>query len=363
MFSSRSSRHLALPAAIVVTLLVAACSNGTATPAPSASSTPSSSAPSTGVAPSPSTPDESIAPTKLVVGLGYIPSVQFAQFYLAQQKGYYTEAGLDVEFQNSVNSNLIPLVGQGAIDIGIGDGTDVIPAVSNGIPIEYVATIYGKFPNVVFAKASSGIKTAADLKGKKIGVPGKYGSGWIMLQALLASAKLTTDDVDIVEYPDFTQEIAVEQGAVDAATGFANNEPIQLERTGTPTFVLHVDDVTPLPGPGLIGSFDTVNNKHDAVAGFVRATLRAMEDVIADPSKGVDAAIAVEPTLGQDRDLQTAILDATIKAWEGSGGNDNLGVIDRNSWQKSIDFMTSLGLVPNPVTIDEVVVEDFVTAS
>ena len=184
-----------------------------------------------------------------------------------------------------------------------------------------------------------------------------------MLQALLASVKLKTGDVTIVEYPDFGQGAAVAQGAVDAATGFVNNEPIQLERSGTPTFVLHVDDVTPLPGPGLIGSFDTVNNKHDAVAGFVRATLRAMEDVIADPSKGVDAAIAVEPTLGQDRDLQTAILDATIKAWEGSGGNDNLGVIDRNSWQKSIDFMTSLGLVPNPVTIDDVVVEDFVTAS
>ena len=73
-----------------------------------------------------------------------------------------------------------------------------------------------------------------------------------MLQALLGSAGLTTDDVEIVEYPDFTQAAAVEQGAVDAATGFANNEPVQLE--------LHGDDgrrparsttITPLPGPGL----------------------------------------------------------------------------------------------------------------
>ena len=101
------------------------------------------------------------------------------------------EAGLDVEFQNKIDPDLITLVGQGAIDVGIGDGTSVIPAVSQGIPVQYVATIYGKFPNVVFAKASSGIKTAADLKGKKIGTPGRYGSGWIMLQALLGSAGLT----------------------------------------------------------------------------------------------------------------------------------------------------------------------------
>ena len=130
------------------------------------------------------------------------------------------------------------------------DGTSVIPAVSQGIPIRYVATIYGQFPSIVFGKASSGITSAADLEGKKLGIPGRYGSSWIMLQALLDSVGLTPDDLEIVEYPDFGQGAAVAQGAVDAATGFANNEPVQLELTGTEAFVLHVDDVTPLPGPG-----------------------------------------------------------------------------------------------------------------
>ena len=168
----------------------------------------------------------------LTVGLGYIPSVQFAQFYLADQAGYYRDAGLTVDLQNKRDPDLITLLGQGAIDIGNGDGTSVIPAVSQGIPIVYTATIYGQFPSVVLAKADSGITTAADLKGKKIGIPGKYGSSWIMLQALLGSASLTTDDVTIVEYPDYGQAAALQQGAVDAATGFANNEPIQLRKAG-----------------------------------------------------------------------------------------------------------------------------------
>ena len=64
---------------------------------------------------------------------------------------------------------------------------------------------------VVFAKASSGITTAGDLEGKKIGIPGRYGSSWIMLQALLDSAGLTAEDVEIVEYPDFGQGVAVPQ--------------------------------------------------------------------------------------------------------------------------------------------------------
>ena len=224
------------------------------------------------------------APVKLVVGLGYIPNVQFAPFYLAQTDGSYEAAGLQVEFQNKIDPDLVTLVGQGAIDVGITDGTSVIPAVSQAIPVQYVATIYGKFPSIVFAKTSSGIKTAADLKGKKLGIPGRYGSSWIMLQALLASANLTPDDLTIVEYPDFGQGAAVAAGAVDAATGFANNEPVVLGLTGEPVTVLHVDDITPLPGPGLISSTKTLETKHDAIARFVAVTLDAMARIKAEPA-------------------------------------------------------------------------------
>ena len=255
--SSTYSRSLVALLTLVV-LVVSACGTGGSSAAPTSSAAGGSAGPSGAEA--------SVTPTKLVVGLGYIPSVQFAQFYLAQQKGYYAEAGLTIEFQNKIDADLIPLVGKGTIDIGIGDGTSVIPAASNAIPVQYVATIYGKFPNVVFAKASSGIKTAADLKGKKIGTPGRYGSGWIMLQALLGSAGLSTDDVQIVEYPDFTQRAAVEQGAVDAATGFANNEPVQLELDGQKASILTIDAITPLPGPGLVVGKSTLDTKHDAVS-------------------------------------------------------------------------------------------------
>jgi NitT/TauT family transport system substrate-binding protein len=305
----------------------------------------------------------SVAPTKLVVGLGYIPSVQFAQFYLAQQKGYYAEAGLTVEFQNKIDPDLITLVGQGAIDVGIGDGTSVIPAASNGIPIEYIATIYGKFPNVVFAKATSGITKAADLKGKKIGVPGRYGSGWIMLQALLGSAGLKTEDVQIIEFPDFTQRAAVEQGAVDAATGFSNNEPVQMALNGSKPVVLTIDAITPLPGPGLVAATKTIDAKHDAIAAFVAATLQAMTEIKADPAVGLDAAIKAVPELASQRAAQAAVLAATIATWSGRVQDDRgLGAIDRDGWAASITYLGTLGLLKGEVSTDKVVREDLLPA-
>ena len=343
---------------LVLAMIVAACSgtNVSSSVAPTGAVSPIP-APSTAPSASPSTGSASGGPTThLTVGLGYIPSVQFAQFYLAQQAGYYAEAGLDVEFQNKIDPDLITLVGQGALDLGIGDGTSVMPAVSNGIPIKYIATIYGQFPNILFAKASSGIKSAADLKGKKIGTPGRYGSGWIFLQALLGTANLTVDDVQIVEYPDFTQRAAVEQGAVAAATGFSNNEPVQMELAGTTTTVLHIDDAVPLPGPGLIAWTKTLEEKHDAIAGFVAATLRAMNEIKAKPSVGLDAAIKAVPELASDKTGQAAVLAATIDSWSGPAQQQHgLGAIDTAGWQTSITFLDKLKLLAKPVTTEDLV--------
>jgi NitT/TauT family transport system substrate-binding protein len=339
-------RALALPLALAATIALAAAACG-----PRAN-------PSTCVVPSGATGCGGAPTTSLTVGLGYIPSVQFAPFYLAQQRGWYAEAGLSVTFENKIDPDLVTLVGQGAIDVGVADGTSVIPAVSQDIPIKYVATIYATYPSIVFAKTSSGITSAADLAGRKIGIPGKYGSSWVMLQALLGSVQLTPDDVVIVEYPDFGQGVAVQAGAVDAATGFANNEPVQLERSGEQATVLHVDRIVALPGPGLISGNDTLESKGAAVEAFVAQTLRAMDAITADPKVGLDAAITAVPELAADRDLQADILEATIRTWHDPTGSMPFGWIDRAGWDASIQYLAGLGMVADPVTVDDVVRDD-----
>ena len=337
---------------IALVALVAACGPAASTSVPSGSP---SGAPTTGSSAG-SSAEPSQPPVALTVGLGFIPSVQFAQFYRADQAGYYAEAGLDVTFQNKIDPDLITLVGQGAVDIGLADGTSVIPAVSNGIPIKYVATIYGRFPSVVFAKASSGIADAKDLEGRKLGIPGRFGSSWIMLQALLASANLTPDDLEIVEYPDFGQGAAVAQGAVDAATGFTNNEPVQLELTGEEVNVLRVDEITPLPGNGLIAGSAALDEKADAISAFIAATLRAMEEIADTPEVGLEAALTAVPDLAASRDTQAAILDATIEVWRGPVQEARgLGAIEPADWEASVDYLTTLDLVPNPVTVDDLI--------
>jgi NitT/TauT family transport system substrate-binding protein len=295
----------------------------------------------------------------LTVGLGYVPSVQFAQFYLADEAGYYVDAGLDVTFQNKVDPDLITLVAQGALDIGMGDGTSLIPAVSQGIPVVYAATVYGRFPNVVFARAESGIDEAADLAGRRVGIPGRFGSSWIMLQAQLASVGLTPDDVEIVTYSDFGQGVAVAEGQVDAATGYVANDPVQLERDGVDVVTLRIDGAAPLPGPGLVVGKGTLETKREALRAFVAATFRAMDEIISDPQRGLDATFARVPELAADPETQRAILEATIESWQSDYTREHgLGAIDDAAWASAIETMASL---PEPLVFSEVHVDDLVT--
>ena len=303
--------------------------------------------------------EDEVSPTELTVGLGFIPSVQFAQFYLADEAGYYEEAGLEVAFQNRIDPELVTLLAQGAVDIGISDGTSLIPAVSQGIPVVYGATIYARDPNVVFSLADAGIESVEDLAGKRIGIPGRYGSSWVALQALLGTAGLTPADVEIVTYPDFGQSVAVAQGQVDAATGFVTNEPVQLGIQGLDVNVLHVHDVARLPGPGLVIGRDTLETKGEALRAFTAATVQAMEDIAADPQVGLEAAFARVPELASDPETQLAILEATVASWSSDYTAENgMGSVDREAWQSGIDIMASL---PDSVVAPSLGVEDLVT--
>jgi NitT/TauT family transport system substrate-binding protein len=340
----RPAQQRAAGALLAAAALVAAACSGATTPQVGTGTTTGASGPS----PTPA------VPVKLVVGLGYIPNVQFAQFYLADQAGYYRDAGLQVEFQNTIDPELVTLVGQGAVDVGISDGTSVIPAVSQGIPIRYVFSVFAEFPNVIFSRASSGIAYPQDLRGRKLGIPGKFGSSWIQLEALLAGAGLTTADLQLVLFPDFGQLAALEKGAVDAATGYANNEPVRLELSGEKASVLALPPASQLPGPGLIvSSAALAGPKLDALRAFVTATQHAMRDIAADPQKGVDAAVARIPELAPDRPAQLAVLQATVALWESDYTRANgLGAVDPGLWDRSIAFMAGLPdkLLAKPVT-------------
>ena len=288
--------------------------------------------------------------------LGFRPDVQFAPFYVAQQEGFYADAGLEVTIEHRQAPDVQRLVADGQAEFGVADATDVMIARTQGIPIRYVSTLYQRFPVALIGEAATMPDDPAGLAGMRIGTPGPFGSSWHALVALLDAGGLTPEDVGVREYPQFDQVDGLSNGDVDLITGFRNNEPLQLEARGMDVGLMTVDDVAPLPGPGTIVGDELLAADPELVRAFVEATAAAQAAVIDDPDLGFAAAEAEVPEIAEAPDVARAVLDATIELWEGDGfGN---GAIDEELWATGYETMVRLDFIDGSVPVEEMIVTD-----
>ena len=283
--------------------------------------------------------------------LGYRPDVQFAPFYVAQQEGYYADAGLEVTIEHRQAPDVQRLVGAGDAEFGVADATDVMIARTQGIPIRYVSTLYRSFPVALIGPADVVPDDPSGLAGLSIGTPGRFGSSWHALLALLEAGGLTEADVEIREYPQFNQVDGLTNGDVDLITGFRNNDALRLEERLGDVGLLGVDEVAPLPGPGMITGDALLAEDPELVRAFVEATALAQAAVIEDPELGFAAAEAAVPTISEEPEVANAVLIATAALWAGDGFQQ--GSIDATLWETGYETMLRLGFIDGSVPVEE----------
>ena len=279
--------------------------------------------------------------SNISIGLGYIPDIQFAPFYVAQSKGYYRDAGLNVTFHHGIVNDLIGAMVLGKDNYVFASGDEVLVARSKNLKVIDVSTIFQKYPVSLIVPANSPIKTLADLKGHTIGEPGPYGATHIGLLALLYQAHLTLNDVHS-QAIGFTQVAALLGHRVDAVMGYSNNEPLQLRKQGFAVRTFDVSDYQPLVSNGIITTEDTYHNQPQQVQKFVTATLKGLQYVIANPADAVQ--ISASYVSGMDTAKAMSVLQATIPIWQGSG---KLGYNDSTAWQAMEQFLVAQNIIPS----------------
>jgi len=295
---------------------------------------------STGTAPSSTSATSSL--TKVSIGLGYIPDIQFAPFYVAQSKGYYKAAGLDVTFHHGIVNDLIGSMVLGHDNFVFASGDEALVARSKGLKVVDVSTIFQKYPVSLIVPANSPIHTLADLKGHSIGEPGPFGSTYVGLLALLYQAHLTPNDVHIQSI-GFTQVAALIGHHVDAVVGYSNNEPLQLKKQGFDVRTFAVSDYQPLISNGIVTTENTLHNQPQQVQNFVQATLRGLKYVIGNPADAVQISKSYVP--GLDSGRASAVLQATIPLWQST--NSQLGYNDGATWQSMERFLVAQNIIPS----------------
>lgn len=294
--------------------------------------------------------------THIRLPMGFIPNVQYAPFYAAVDQGYYREAGIELEFDYSTETDGMTLVGANELQFALVSGEQVLLARAQDLPVVYVMGWWQDYPVGVVAKAEEGIKTPDDLAGKRVGLPGTFGASYVGLRALLSAADLEESDISL-DSIGFNQVEALVADQEDAVVIYVNNEPIQLRAQGYEVDVIRVADYMQLASNGLITNETTIAENPDLVRGMVEATLRGVRYSIENPDEAFEISKKFVENLDQaNQEIQMRVLEASIEFWKA----EQVGHSDPAAWKNMQNVLLEMGLLSQPVDLEAAYTNEFI---
>jgi NitT/TauT family transport system substrate-binding protein len=294
--------------------------------------------------------------TKIRLPMGFIPNVQFAPYYVGVDQGYFQEAGIEIEFDYSYETDGIALVGANNLQFSIASAEQILLARAQGLPVVYVMSWWQGYPVGVVAKTEQGIKTPQDLAGKRVGIPGTFGASYVGLRALLTVAGLNESDITL-DSIGFNAVEAIATDQVQASVIYVNNEPIQLQAKGYDVDVIRVNDYVQLSSNGLVTNETTMAENPELVRSMVRAILRSIEFTLHNPDETYEICMKYVENLAQaDQEVQKAVLGASIEFWR----NDPLGYSDPIAWENMQEVLLEMNLLTQPQDLEKAFTNEFI---
>jgi NitT/TauT family transport system substrate-binding protein len=293
--------------------------------------------------------------TKVRLPVGYIPNVQFAPLYVAIERGFFYDEGLDVDIDYSMESDNVQLVAAGQLQFAMVSGEQVLLGRAKGLPVVFVAAWYDRFPVGISSLQGSGIRTPADLKGKRIGIPGLFGASYIGARALLSAGGLTEQDVTL-DAIGFNQVEALVAEREDAIVVYAANEPVQLAAQGKPVDTLLVSDVMQLVSNGLMTSEKVIQEDPELVRKMVRAMIKGILFSAGDPDDAYQVSLKYVDNLDQaDPVVQKQVLAESIKLWQ----LVNPGYTEPLAWENMQKMLLDMSLLQEPIDLSKAYTNEY----
>ncbi|MDD2522740.1 MAG: ABC transporter substrate-binding protein [Anaerolineaceae bacterium] len=293
---------------------------------------------------------------KITFNLTYIPNIQFAPVYVALEKGFFAEEGLQVDLAYGNEADMVALVGSNHQQFMVASGEQVLLSREQGLPVVSVAAWYKDYPVGVAALKESEISTPSDLVGKEIGLPGLYGANYIGMEALAAETGLGDDDYKLVSI-GFTQVESLVSGTVDAVVVYLANEPVQLRARGYEINVIAVQDYIDLVGNCIVSNEITIENNPELVRKMVRAFRKAVEYTAANPEEAWTISQKYVDNLTDEvAPIQKEVLRESINHWQltpETKAEQDL------RWTNMMNLLIKIGLMQNQLDIQEIYTNEF----
>lgn len=276
---------------------------------------------------------------------------------VAKEKGYYAEQGIDITWDFTTTSAGIRLIGTNQYQAGsVSDARTVANFVKEGIPLKVVVQQGQNTARGFAARQGEGLSSPKTWVGKKVGIKG--GEPWTEYLALLAANGV--DRKSLTEVPIGFSSVELKEKIIDVLPIFLGNEPYHLKTN----LKQEIDIIEPknhgvnTTGTVMVANTQYLASNRGEFMRFLKATMKGQE-YMANPANRTEM-IQMAVQYGGTATVRGAhefIYDFTRPDLVHPSG---VGFVDKARWQKDLDTLKQLGIMPDPPAVDQIVDDTFI---
>jgi ABC-type nitrate/sulfonate/bicarbonate transport system substrate-binding protein len=291
------------------------------------------------------------APESVRLQLSWLHTIEWAGIYVAEEKGYYADQGLQVTILpggedaegNYINS--IDVVREGRADFGVITGGNLLQARAGGAPIVAIAAIYQRHPLGFTSLAEKGITKPADLIGRTIQISP---DSRLLLDAMLTIQGIDPSAITVEERTDFTIG-PLTRGEADVIDAFITNELVALKQEHYAVNNLLPVDYGIEEYPNVIFTTEKMITEHpERVERFLRATVKGLQGAVAEPQIVAPLAVAHDSSLRLEKEREAMLLSVPLLNPPGS----KPGMMTAETWEVTERILQEQGLLDESLDLD-----------
>ena len=301
-------------------------------------------------------------PQKIVFALNWFPVGDHAAYWVALEKGYYRQRGLDVDMQNSKGSgDSIAKVDTGRADIGLADSAVVIAASARGAKVKVVGMVFDKSPLNIWSHKAAPITKPKDLEGKSVAAPPGDGQRQ-MFPAFARLHGIDQSKVTWVNVEPAAKVPALAEKRVDAVADYTTGLPFYEKAMGKGNAIMlpWADHGFDMYSMSIIASEKTMKERGPVLKAFLEASYLGWRDVMSDPKSALEIFKKRVPEIDLSIIEPNMMMGLELMKTDRYAKN-GIGWMEEKKMCDSVDLVNTYMGVPTKVECKAVYTNEFLT--
>jgi NitT/TauT family transport system substrate-binding protein len=295
--------------------------------------------------------------TPVSVRLKWVNQAQFAGIYVAKEKGFYGNEGLNVSIiPFSYQNTPLDMVADGQADFGITGADELLLARFKGLKVKAIAIIFKNNPQCIFIKKSSNITRPQELIGKSIGLDNSK-NGNVLYKIMMKILDINRSELNEIFVGYDGKELYEDK--VDAYIGYSINPPYPPNESYADigiNKIMMADYGADVYADVIFTSEKIINEDPELVKKFLKASIEGWQYTIRNEEEAVNITLIYAEK--QDKEFQQVMLRESLPLI--NTGNSYLGMMGKEKWENTKKALVSSDLLADIVSVDDAYTNQFI---